>query len=621
VCRDDGKRNILGRRAQRPSAQIPIDEAVWRTRLVKNHQSGQIWLETKGHLANAGLNNEFSQPALCKREIGMTGLGAFTRRQILRLVYAMGFFSAGLRQGMGKGAPSAAGGGQSSSSECSLYPEIDELDCRLFALQGERMGEAQRRHALQAMKQYLTRQKGAFLGFQVNQSLSYARDLSFLLDMHANNIGDPFENSNMTLNTKAMERAVLDYFAALWRAAPPGASNADIASSYWGYVLSMGSTEGNLFGLYTARDYLAGRGLFREPGGQIACKAARAPQGQPNAYRPVAFFSEDTHYSIVKALRTLAIDSFHELGESRYPGQCPFNGGRWPLTAPSQGGDRGPGAIDIEKLGALVAFFAEKGHPIIVVLNYGTTFKGAYDDAGAVGDALEPILKKHGLIERQVQYDSGRCDLRRGYWIHVDAALGGAYMPFLKMAKAKGLIGDAGPDFDFALPHVHSITMSGHKWLGAPVPCGVYMMRRKDQLMPPDDPEYIGAHDTTFAGSRSALAPAILWSCLARASHEDLMHKAIRNEDIATYAFERLSALDRQMGGRLWVERTPLSLAVRFRAPSEAIVRHHSLSVTTLTVDGEKRTYAHVYVMDHVTKALIDRLAEEVAQDRAYQGK
>jgi histidine decarboxylase len=147
------------------------------------------------------------------------------------------------------------------------------------------------------------------------------------------------------------------------------------------------------------------------------------------------------------------------------------------------------------------------------------------------------------------------------------------------------------------------------------------MMRRKDQLMPPDDPEYIGAHDTTFAGSRSALAPAILWSCLARASHEDLMHKAISNEDIAAYAFERLSALDRQMGGRLWVERTPLSLAVRFRAPSEAIVRHHSLSVTTLTVDGEKRTYAHVYVMDHVTKALIDRLAEEVAQDRAYQGK
>jgi hypothetical protein len=73
--------------------------------------------------------------------------------------------------------------------------------------------------------------------------------------------------------------------------------------------------------------------------------------------------------------------------------------------------------IDIEKLGSLVAFFAEKGHPIIVVLNYGTTFKGAYDDAGAVGDALEPILKKHGLIERQVQYDSGRCDLRRGYWM------------------------------------------------------------------------------------------------------------------------------------------------------------------------------------------------------------
>ncbi|KAF2990378.1 pyridoxal-dependent decarboxylase [Methylocystis sp. MJC1] len=540
----------------------------------------------------------------------MTMLSAFSRRQILRLASAMGLSSLAFQEGASSPAP----GAPPSSSACDLYPKIGAFDCRLFALQGERLAEAQRRDALQAMQAYLARQKADFLGYQANQSLSYAHDLSFLLDMHANNIGDPFENSNMALNTKAMERAVLDYFAALWRMPQASASDAGALPPYWGYVLSMGSTEGNLFGLCAARDYLAGRRLFRESDGRIACKAAHAPEAQPNAYRPVAFFSEDTHYSVVKALHTLAIDSFHELGESRYPGQCPFNGGRWPLSAPSQGGDRGPGAIDIEKLAALVAFFAEKGHPIIVVLNYGSTFKGAYDDVAAVGKALEPILERFGLIERPVEYESGHCDLRRGYWIHVDAALGGAYMPFLKMAQAKGLISDAGPDFDFALPHVHSIVMSGHKWLGAPTPCGVYMMWRKDQLLPPDDPEYIGAHDTTLAGSRSALAPAILWLCLAQASHEDLMRKAISCEDVAGYAFEKLSALDQRMQGALWVERTPLSLAVRFRAPSDAIVKRYSLAVMNLNVDGEKRAYAHIYAMDHVTKALVDKLVDDLAK-------
>lgn len=50
VCRDEGKRNILGRRAQRRSAQLTIVEALWRIPLVKNHHSGQIWLETIGYL-------------------------------------------------------------------------------------------------------------------------------------------------------------------------------------------------------------------------------------------------------------------------------------------------------------------------------------------------------------------------------------------------------------------------------------------------------------------------------------------------------------------------------------------------------------------------------------------
>lgn len=505
---------------------------------------------------------------------------------------------------------------------CAFYPEINNLDCNLFAIPPEGLDDAKRTIALQSMEEYLLRQKKSSMGFQANQAQSYARELSFLLDMHANNVADPFQNANFTVNTKTMERAVLDYIATLWHAKRPGQPSSDNDPwSYWGYILSMGCTEGNLYGLYNARDYLAGRALYREPNGSVNCIQALTPRDKPNAYLPVAFYSEDTHYSIIKAVRTLAIDTFDQIGKTQYPGQCPFDGGQWPWAVPSQGGDRGPGAIDIEKLALLVEFFAAKGHPILVIMNYGTTFKGAYDDVKAVGAALEPILRRHGLYERAVEFEPGKCDTRSGYWMHVDAALGGAYMPFLRMAKDAGLVQEAGPEFDFSLPHVHSMAMSGHKWMGAPVPCGVFMTRRKYQLAPPDDPEYLGAQDTTFAGSRSALAAAILWCYFARTSYEDQIRKAIRTEDLAAYAFAKLSALDKLKRGELWVERTPLSLAVRFRAPSEANILRYSLASVTLLVGGEKRNYAHVYIMEHVTEELIDRLVTDLSRDSAYDSK
>jgi histidine decarboxylase len=381
----------------------------------------------------------------------------------------------------------------------------------------------------------------------------------------------------------------------------------------------MGCTEGNLYALYNARDYLAGRALYREPGGELACIQAPAQREKPNAYRPVAFFSQDAHYSIIKAVRTIAIETFDQIGEAEYPNQCPLGDGQWPRAVPSQGVDQGSGAIDVEKLAKLVEFFAGKGHPALVILNYGTTFKGAYDDVKAVGAALEPILQKYGLFDREVRFAPGKCDARTGYWIHVDAALGGAYMPFLKMAKGAGLVEDAGPDFDFALPHVHSIAMSGHKWLGAPVPCGVFMTRRKYQLAPPDDPEYLGASETTFAGSRSALAAAILWCYFARTSYEQQIRKAIRAEELAAYAFTKLSALDKFKGGRLWVERTPLSLAVRFRAPNKELILRYSLATVTLLTGGERRNYAHIYIMEHVTEELVDRLVADLSRDGAYE--
>ena len=54
-----------------------------------------------------------------------------------------------------------------------------------------------------------------------------------------------------------MERGVLNYYASLWNAKWP--HDPTDRDSYWGYVLTMGSTEGNIHALWSARNYLYGR--------------------------------------------------------------------------------------------------------------------------------------------------------------------------------------------------------------------------------------------------------------------------------------------------------------------------------------------------------------------------
>jgi len=100
-----------------------------------------------------------------------------------------------------------------------------------------------------------------------------------------------------------------------------------------------------------------------------------------------------------------------------------------------------------EKLGEL------KGRPVILALTCGTTMKGAHDDiTGAIG-----IL------------DAAGHDQDRRY-IHVDGALNAMVIPFLLNAPdpIRPML-DAGFD---------SISTSGHKMIGTPMPCGAVVARK-----------------------------------------------------------------------------------------------------------------------------------------------
>ncbi|XP_002989901.2 serine decarboxylase 2 [Selaginella moellendorffii] len=506
-----------------------------------------------------------------------------------------------------------------------------------------------RKEALNKSLDYLKQQQSHFMGFQANQKMSFD-ELNDFLNVHLNNIGDPFVEGNCTTNTKFMERAVLDYYASLWNANWPHKSSLlgdEEGNSYWGFLLTMGSTEGNMYALWNARDYLGGKILLMESGGDtkkaaaarlVYRQAAVPPNAKPvpsqarsaapfpeccdefceNYFSPVAFYSEDTHYSFTKATRLIGIPTFGVVGEEKYPGMCPITeDGKWPDEVPSH--EEGPedGTIRTESLAELVLFFARRGHPIFVNLNYGTTFKGAYDSVVKAMAALMPIFQFYGHDKRVIDA-GGEESVRTGFWIHVDGALGAAYIPYLKMAAEEGCKFEDGgavevaPEFDFSLEAVHSIAMSGHKWMGAPIPCGLFMSKRRYQINPPSNPIYTGTPDTTFAGSRNGLSAVFFWSYISKHTLKQQIDKAVRCQGMARFIYNTMTELGKKLNLDLWVARSPLSLTVRFRQLNDDLVFKYSLSNETLVVNDVQRLISHVFAMEHVTKELVLMLAEDV---------
>ncbi|MEU1425005.1 histidine decarboxylase [Kitasatospora sp. NPDC005751] len=531
-----------------------------------------------------------------------------------------------------------------------------ELDGRDFVLPTGGLDDDRRLRALDTVDEYLTRKRRHLVGYQATQDMQgCALDLARFMPNNINNLGDPFQSGGYKPNTKVVERAVLDYYAALWNAERPH-DPAD-PESYWGYMLSMGSTEGNMYALWNARDYLSGKALIQPPTAPfdaLRYVQAAPDRDNPNAHRPVAFYSEDTHYSFAKAVRVLGVETFHAVGLEKYADRCPLvdpaTGRReWPTEVPSRPGPSGhswdgPGEIDVDALAVLVEFFAANGHPVFVNLNLGSTFKGAHDDVRQVCERLLPIFERYGLVERQVVYGTDPrtgeplVDLRRGFWIHVDGALGAGYAPFLRLANqdpAYGWTPDVElPEYDFGLrlptrehgelDMVSSIAMSGHKWPGAPWPCGIYMTKVKYQISPPSQPEYIGAPDTTFAGSRNGFSPLVIWDHLSRHSYQDQVDRIRRAQELAGYLERRLRGIERETGAELWPARTPGAVTVRFRKPSPELVAKWSLSSQdVLMVPGDettRRSYVHVFVMPSVDRAKLDALLADLARDPVVLG-
>ena len=149
-------------------------------------------------------------------------------------------------------------------------------------------------------------------------------------------------------------------YAYLWNAKwPHSISDPD---TYWGYVLTMGSSEGNIYSLWNAQGYLKGKFMLTaESLGVPVCYYTQAKTSKEKGHgdTPIAFYSQDTYYSVVKAITMQHIKTYYEVATELYPDSCPL-GGEWPVEVLLVNGDSGSDRADVDKLCKLVEFLQKK---------------------------------------------------------------------------------------------------------------------------------------------------------------------------------------------------------------------------------------------------------------------
>lgn len=262
----------------------------------------------------------------------------------------------------------------------------------------------------------------------------------------------------------------------------------------------------------------------------------------------IVYYSQEAHYSIGKILRCLRLPSIMVRSNK-------------------------DGTIDCEDLKENLRLNRTK--PPIICANIGTTMKGAVDDISAI----QSIFQELAISKK---------------YLHADCALSGMILPFL----------DNTPAWNFR-DGVDSLSISGHKMVGSPVPCGIVLAKQSYVNRIAENVEYIGSMDTTLTGSRSGIAPLFLWYAFTTVGldgYQKLIENCITTAD---YAVEKLSELSLNP----W--RHPYSNTVVFDRPSLSVIQKWQLA--------SHGPISHIITMPHVRKEQIDDLVQDIKASRTAE--
>lgn len=358
------------------------------------------------------------------------------------------------------------------------------------------------------------------LGYPYNLDYDY-KVLHGLVNYSINNLGDPFIPSNYGVHSRPFEVAVIKWFADLWK-----------LNEYWGYVTACG-TEGNLHGIWLGRENMAAN--------------------QQNDDKVVLLGSTACHYSVWKAARMYCMEA---------------------LRVATDDNDE----VNYDILYENLLKLKERNRYVVMIVNIGSTVKGAVDDLVRVTDAFS----RAGYTP---QHD---------YYIHVDGALFGMMAPFLPDTSI------ASKTLTFENEAICSISVSGHKFIGTSMPCGVVLTRKRHVETIVEDIAYIGSRDATVLGSRNGHAPLFLWYAIAKKGLSGFRSDVEKCMANAKYMYEKLKAL--KIHNLLLNE---LSSTVVFKKPNH----QEFITKWQLACDGD---IAHVVVMPNVCKDKIDEFIAEL---------
>jgi histidine decarboxylase len=259
----------------------------------------------------------------------------------------------------------------------------------------------------------------------------------------------------------------------------------------------------------------------------------------------MVYYSEATHYSVQKNLHLLGMDSIVIRCDEK-------------------------GQMDYEDLEETIQLHRHR--PVIILANIGTTMTEAKDDISTIKN----ILKKYAI---------------KSSYIHCDAALAGIYLALLQ----KG-------NFDFSFG-ADSIAISGHKFIGSPITCGLVLVKKNYKDRIGRSIPYVGTLDTTITGSRNGFNPVILWYAIKKYGREGLLQRAKMCLSLAAYAEGQLKSLN------IAAWRNEDALTVVFPQPSPYICNKWQLA--------SENGISHLICMPGIAKEHIDAFIKDMETCKA----
>ena len=257
----------------------------------------------------------------------------------------------------------------------------------------------------------------------------------------------------------------------------------------------------------------------------------------------IIFTSRETHYSIFKAANYYNLDL--NVIDSNVMGE-----------------------IDYDILSEEIK--KHKKDKIIINVNIGTTVKGAVDNI----DKICKIISDNDIK-------------RENFYIHCDGALFAMIIPFIKDI----------PQLSFEYP-IDSISVSGHKMLGCPMPCGIIVTRKENIKNLEKKIDYLNSLDTTIMGSRNGQTSLYLWYGLRKKGYDGIKKEVFDSINNANY----LNSKMRENNILSFINNN--SSTVVFEKPNNMdFIKKWQLACES--------DIAHVIVMPNITKDKIDIFVNE----------